>query len=60
MPDVSPFTNALGWSFAIVFGCWIAMQLIEVVADLRQRGGAERLDGGPPLEEAPAAHDTRH
>ena len=60
MPDVSPFTNALGWSFAIIFGCWAAMQLIEVVASLRQQGRPESLDAGPPLEDAPAAHDARH
>ena len=59
MPDVSPMTNALGWSFAIIFGCWIAMQLMEVVAALREQGRAERLDAGPPLEEA-AAHDAHH
>ena len=59
MPDVSPFTNALGWSLAIIFGCWAAMQLIEVVASLRQ-GGAEPLDAGPPLEESPASHGAPH
>ena len=60
MPDVSPFTNALGWSFAIIFGCWAAMQIIEVVVSLRQQGSPEPLDAGPPLEDAPAAHDARH
>ena len=60
MPDVSPMTNALGWSFAIIFGCWVAMQLIEVVASLRQQTRPDGLDAGPPLEEAPAAHDARH
>ena len=60
MPDVSPFTNALGWSFAIIFGCWAAMQLIEVVAALRQQGRPEPLDAGPPLEEASDADAARH
>ena len=60
MPDVSPMTNALGWSFAIIFGCWAAMQLIEVVAALRQQGRPEGLDAEPPLEEAPAAHNAPH
>ena len=52
VPDVSPMTNALGWSFAIICGCWAAMQLIEVVAALRQQPRPEHLDAGPPLEEA--------
>jgi hypothetical protein len=61
VPDVSPFTNALAWSFAIIFGCWAAMQLIEVVAALREQSGQAPPAAEPPLEEpVRAAHDAHH
>jgi len=56
VPDVSPMTNALGWSFAIGFGCWIVMQLLEVVATFPQEAPADE----PGLGEAPAGRDARH
>src|SRR5262249_20789287 len=61
VPDVSPFTNALAWSFAIIFGCWAATQLIEVVTSLREQGPQAPPAAEPALEEpARAAHDARH
>ena len=61
MPDVSPFTNALAWSLAIVFGCWAAMQLIEVVTSLREGAPPAAPAAEPPLEEpAPAGRDAHH
>ena len=60
MPDVSPVTNGLAWSFAIIFGCWAAMQLIEVVASLREASPLPPPADEPPLEEAPAAPGAHH
>ena len=61
MPDVSPVTNGLAWSFAIIFACWAAMQLIEVVSSLRLGGPLPPPVDEPPLEEAaPAAHGAHH
>ena len=57
MPDVSPMTNALGWSFAIIFGCWAVMQLMEV---LSATGSGDVPSDEPALEAPPAAHDARH
>ncbi len=34
--DVAPLLNALFWSFAITFGAWIVMQLIEASSSFRQ------------------------
>jgi hypothetical protein len=55
VPDVSPMTNALGWSFAIVFACWLTMQLIEVW----ETWPREVPEPGPELE-APAAPQPHH
>lgn len=62
MPDVSPVTNGLAWSFAIIFACWAAMQLIEVVASLREGSPLHEPPAeAPSLEEsAPAAHGAHH
>ena len=61
MPDVSPMTNALGWSFALIFACWAAMQLIEVVTALREQAPQPPPVAQPSLEEgAPAAHGAHH
>ena len=61
MPDVSPVTNGLAWSFAIIFACWAAMQLIEVVSSLREGGPLPPPADEPSLEEAaPAAHGAHH
>ena len=61
MPDVSPVTNGLAWSFAIIFGCWAAMQLIEVVSSLREGGPLPPPADEPPLEEPiRAAHAAHH
>jgi hypothetical protein len=61
VPDVSPVTNGLAWSFAIIFACWAAMQLIEVVSSLRLGGPLPPPADEPPLEEAaPAAPGAHH
>ena len=57
MPDVSPMTNALGWSFAIIFACWAVLQFMEVWS-ARGTGGVPADE--PPLEEPPASHHARH
>ena len=61
MPDVSPVTNGLAWSFAIIFACWAAMQLIDVVVSLREGGPLPPPADEPSLEEsAPAAPGAHH
>jgi hypothetical protein len=44
--------NALGWSFAIVFGAWVAMQLLEVW----ETWPRETPGDAPELEAPPASH----
>lgn len=60
MPDVSPVTNGLAWSFAIIFACWAAVQLIEVVTSLREGSPLPPPADEPLLEEAAPAHGAHH
>ena len=47
-PDIAPLLNALFWSFAIGFGAWFVMQVIEAVGTFREGGPGE---GGPEATE---------
>jgi hypothetical protein len=52
MPDISPLTNGLLWSLAVIFGCWIAMQLLDAAASFRDTGPPE---GERPFAEPPSS-----
>ena len=54
MGDVAPLVNALGWAFAIVFGCWGVMQLLEVW----ETWPREAPDDAPELETPPVSHPS--
>jgi len=50
--DIAPLLNALFWSFAIIFGAWIVMQLLEAASSFRQTSPDPSPDPerpGPPV-----------
>ena len=49
---LAPLVNGILWSFAIGFGCWLVVQLMEVV----ETSGAERPPDLPEMrQDEPAA-----
>jgi hypothetical protein len=54
---LAPLVNGILWSFAIGFGCWLVVQLMEVV----ETSSGERPPAMPEtMQETPAAGARHH